>query len=490
MTTGPGLHGWHNLPITNPTWRDLDLTVHGCYAAEIGDQKQAARASQDTRSANGNARQMQLAQDLSGEPLPGIQLPPAEFVYFQRPWETFAGRWRAIHATLVEQRNKNWGKPKPAVAGNLQGNFSPFTTLDLGSCNGFFSLQIASTFGESHVLGVEGAVGCGNGILGTQTNNWEALCGTSAIKTHLRWIRKLNLQNCIIAPEVWDHARVRQLAQSGLCVDLMLSLSVVHHIDDYNAEQMGINTKPERTQASLEFLSNLLKLARSHIIELPDRPWLEHLHDIYQSHRGILEAICGRTGVKWEMKKIFENAWMGHREVWFLQRVADETACTQPMFLCRFFPIVVPSTDPSFQAWLTANASTIDAPQVQQNGGGPVQQAQQTIPANEALPLVGTADFASKVLQGTWANARGEKVQIAMDKGRVNQNEVGVAADTTCWVSYVDGSSYPLRWSSSQGGKERWCMANHAGEFYLTAVSAQALAWGSQKGWSTLWKRC
>lgn len=467
----PGLHGWHNLSVTNPSWRDLDLTVHGCYAAEA--------TPQDTQKAVPAARAPQPQQLSAGsdsssrEPLPGIQLPPNEFVYFQRPWETFAGRWRAIHACLVEQRNKYWNKSRPAGAGS--GTYSPFTTLDLGSCGGFFSLQIASTFGEAHVLGIEGSVGCGNGTLGTQTQNWEALCGTSAIKTNLRWIRKLNLQNCLIAPEVWNHARVRQLAESGLCVDLMLSLSVVHHIDDYNAEQMGLRTKPERTQASLEFLSNLLRLSRSHIIELPDRPWLEHLHDIYHSHQGILEAICARTGIKWEMKKIFENAWMGHRELWFLQRVdGGETACTGPVFLTRFFPVVIPSSDPSFQAWLAANAASIDQPQQQDGNAVVQQQAQATIPVNEALQLVGTKDFAAKVLHGTWANARGERVVIKLDIGK-GALEAGASVDTTCWVCYVDGSSYPLRWSSA-----KWCMANHAGEFF----SDWSISTGSRLGLS------
>merc|ERR1719160_1256800 len=147
--------------------------------------------------------------------------------------------------------------------------------------------------------------------------------------------------------------------------DVLLSLSVVHHIDDYSAKEAGISKsagdKMRRIEATMEFLSNLLLMAPVHIIELPDRPFLDHLHDMFNNDpRSILEAVCHKTGEKWEMRKIYENAWMGHRELWLLR--CPEMQGKANAELDNFFPKMIPSDDPSFQQWLKANAAKIDAP--------------------------------------------------------------------------------------------------------------------------------
>eukprot|EP00435_Cladocopium_sp_Y103_P006427 s521_g2.t1 len=140
--------------------------------------------------------------------------------YIDRPWLHFLSRWAAIDDEL----QKCFGE-------------EAFTMLDMGSCAGFFSLQAAVAYPAAMILGVEGSVGIGNGTIGVDGSQ-EKIIASKGIQTHLRWIQRLNLRNCLVAPDVWDFHKVATLAskQSYLC-DVMLLLSVVHHMDNVSFQQ-------------------------------------------------------------------------------------------------------------------------------------------------------------------------------------------------------------------------------------------------------------
>merc|ERR1719359_1628249 len=89
-----------------------------------------------------------------------LELPEAEFSYIGRPWVTFTGRWKAIKEALDALTAPD-GIPQE------------FTLIDVGSNNGYFSLQVAKRFPSAIVIGVEGAVGIGNGSLGTRNADWQ-----------------------------------------------------------------------------------------------------------------------------------------------------------------------------------------------------------------------------------------------------------------------------------------------------------------------------
>jgi hypothetical protein len=362
--------------------------------------------------------------------------------------------------------------------------------LDLGSNNGYFSLQTAAAFPESVVIGIEGSVGVGNGSVGTSRCDWKALSKTGAVRTHLRWIRKLQLQNCAVAPEVWDYDSVRTLVESGLCVDAMLSLSVVHHIDNYSADKKKMPSKgPVRLKATMDLLSDLMKLAWVHVIELPDRPWLDHVHDAFEGDpKAILEAVCKRTGFQWEMRKIYENAWIGHRELWFLRRTEQRN---QPNAQTRigleemstFFPMMLPSKDPDFEAWMQENASVIDAtPRPLGDRRQSRLEAAQIVNAKDSLAISGGQQFLQSALLGQWTNEYGDDIELLPN----------TTEEPKAWANYSSRGRHPITWKADQdqrGGS--WILTNHGGVFHLEAASARTLVWTrrDKDPFTTSWER-
>ncbi|CAJ1349640.1 unnamed protein product, partial [Effrenium voratum] len=196
-----------------------------------------------------------------------LQLPKNEFTYLagssDRPWEHFTGRWQAI---------------KPVLNAMLAGcsQTRPLRVVDLGSCSGYFALKAAYRHPEADVVAVEGSIGIGNGTAGMQGTVRQIL-RTEAVQTHLRWIQKLKLANCFLAPEVWDYLHICNLAAPGrpIC-DVMFLLSVVHHIDNISAQQYA-RAGLSRVQGGIELLAKLLMLAPRHFVELPQQPWLKEL---------------------------------------------------------------------------------------------------------------------------------------------------------------------------------------------------------------------
>merc|ERR1719217_1553378 len=101
----------------------------------------------------------------------------------------------------------------------------------------------------------------------------------------------------------------------------MLSLSVIHHIDNMSAdlgqyEQEGLT----RIQGTVQLVAKLLCLSPRHFIELPDRPWIEHVHNAFGSHRAFLEACAQASGLRWNfIGPLCVSAWYGTRELWLLE---------------------------------------------------------------------------------------------------------------------------------------------------------------------------
>lgn len=246
-----------------------------------------------------------------------LQLPEQDFVYnagsTDRPWDHFLGRWQAM---------------RPYVAQTLRslGTSRPLRVVDVGSCTGFFALQVAHLHPEADVVGVEGSVGVGNGRAGMQGQARQIL-HTSAVQTHLRYIQKEQLPNCFVAPEVWDYERVRELASTGrpIC-DIQILLSVVHHIDGvshHQYEEAGLSLADGFTQ----LMAQILRLSPFHFIELPNRPWIAPSYDKYGSARNILEAAAKASGKTWSFKgPIYSAEWFGQRELWIMESVVPMPA--------------------------------------------------------------------------------------------------------------------------------------------------------------------
>lgn len=239
-----------------------------------------------------------------------LALPQREFTYpaggTERPFEHFVGRWKAIQPKLTKHLK-------------TCGSDRPLRVVDVGSCTGYFSLQAAYHHPEADIVALEGSVGIGNGTVGVDGGARNILV-TGAVQTHLRWIQRLGLPNCFVAPEVWDYARVCELAALGkpIC-DAMFLLSVVHHIDNVSVDQYK-RQGMSKLEGFLSLMGKILTLSPAHFIELPARPWLTEAYDTYGTSRQILEACVKSSGLPWRFSgPIFAAEWFGHREVWQLE---------------------------------------------------------------------------------------------------------------------------------------------------------------------------
>lgn len=242
--------------------------------------------------------------------VPDLQLPEQDFTYVagkvDRPWSHFLGRWKAM-------------KPHLAASLKKRGADRPLRVVDVGSCTGFFALQAANQHAIADVVAIEGSVGVGNGSAGVD-GSMRHILETGAVRSHLRHIQQEGLNNCFLAPEVWDYNRVRELASTGKPVcDAMFLLSVIHHIDGVSKEQYVAAGK-SHVQGSVDMIALLLLLAPCHFIELPNPPWLENLYAVYKTPRAILEAAAQASGRKWKITgPIYEAEWFGMRYLWLLE---------------------------------------------------------------------------------------------------------------------------------------------------------------------------
>merc|ERR1719473_1944859 len=172
----------------------------------------------------------------------------------------------------------------------------------------------------SNVVSVEGSVGVGNDNVGRTTADWQKIAETSAIKTHLKWMDTLELTNNFLSPEVWRLDRIEQLKKDGFFTEVMLLFSVVHHIDGVCEDQYkALGLTP--IQGTLRLMASLFALTNVVIVEMPNKPWIAHMHDAYGSQQAILAAGVQETGERWTMQRVYQNEWFGIRDVWVLCRV-------------------------------------------------------------------------------------------------------------------------------------------------------------------------
>jgi hypothetical protein len=180
-------------------------------------------------------------------------LPDDCCTYDTRPASSYKGRWASIEKALKESK-----------AGSDGGTLS---VIDVGSNFGYFSLQTAMHFPKAFVFGIEGSVGQGNGNMGMQH---EDVSQSPGVQNHLKWIRKLGLNNSAIATEVWDYDRVLDLQGRGFIADAIFLLSVFHHMDNIASSQYGSYGFSEKIEGTVSLMSNMLDLATMHFIELPN----------------------------------------------------------------------------------------------------------------------------------------------------------------------------------------------------------------------------
>jgi len=262
-----------------------------------------------------------------------VQLPAGDFIYIGRPVEQFHDRWKAIYQVIVQQI----GPPSEG---------KEFNVTDIGSHTGYFSLNISQYFSGSEVISVEGSVGVGNADVGRDSSAdvarqstsgfWKKIAETGAIKTHLKWMDALEIENNVVCPEVWRYDRIKQLKADGFFTDVLLLLSVVHHIDGVCEEQYKARGL-QPIAGTLSLLAALFDLANVVVIELANAPWIQHMHDAFPSQQAILEAACAESGDRWTMQRVYQNEWYGIRDMWVLCRVDKIERTKKPSELRNYF---------------------------------------------------------------------------------------------------------------------------------------------------------
>ncbi|CAK0823037.1 unnamed protein product [Prorocentrum cordatum] len=85
-----------------------------------------------------------------------------------------------------------------------------------------------------------------------------------------------------------------------------------------------IYEKAVGTKGTESLMANLLCLAPRHFIELPDRPWISHVHDAYGTANAFLSAAAKASGKQWRFAgPLCVSEWYGRREVWMLEDPAE-----------------------------------------------------------------------------------------------------------------------------------------------------------------------
>ncbi|CAE7693899.1 unnamed protein product, partial [Symbiodinium necroappetens] len=215
---GTPVHGQATVPFAAPAAAGRVATNDSISGSQVRRRPVPAGDPSCADAGNGNSIWL-VAPGVSAESRVAVRLPQNEFTYIDRPWLHFVTRWAAIDTEILRSIGE-----------------APFSLIDLGSCCGFFSLQAAVAYPQASVFGVEGSVGIGNGTTGLDGTQ-DQIIATKAVQTHLRWINRLKLPNCFLAPDVWDFKKVSGLAAAGNLCDVLLLLSVVHHVDNVSTDQ-------------------------------------------------------------------------------------------------------------------------------------------------------------------------------------------------------------------------------------------------------------
>jgi len=326
------------------------VTMTAAAVGQAAAQRSATQSAAPKSKAGGKCTWLTAPGNAQPESRLSVALPEGEFTYIERPWSHFVIRWAAIDVEL----ERMYGR----------GDISevPFSLLDLGSCCGFFSLQAAAGYPRALVAGVEGSVGIGNGTTGVAGTEDE-IVETKAIQTHLQWIQKLGLPNCVIAPEVWDYRRVCTLASIGrpIC-DVLLSLSVIHHIDNVSTQHYT-NAGLSHVEGTVSLVAKLLQLSPRHFIELPNRPWIDHVFDAYGSARAFLDAAAQASGRRWSFTgPLCTSEWYGRRELWLLEDFSQQqSSLPWPGFKALFSRVLSSSPEQRRTAPVPSVSSTTTA---------------------------------------------------------------------------------------------------------------------------------
>jgi len=377
---------------------------------------------------------------------PLLRLPAEEFSYIGRPAETFEGRWKAIEAALTARFETS----------------GAFSLVDVGSNHGYFSLSTALRYPNSFVLGIEGAVGVGNGTIGTCTRDAGRLVATSAVRTHLTWLEKLGMTNCFVAPEVWDIDSIEQLRTQGFRADVMLTLSVIHHIDGI-CESIYTKRGLSKVEGSLELIAQLLALADVHIIELPGPNWMHHLHKEFVTYEKMLNAAIARHGGMWKKSRIYQNDWFGMRELWVVEKERRPEANGSPESLRTFFPVLMPGADIVIPT----------APEADPSYYPSFDNSDKLGFDNGGEPIDGEASFARRILAGTWRSAYGAMIEVSGEPPKMQ-----------CLYS-SNNDMRTIVWADKS-----WHLETQAGHFTLAYAAAGRLAWRERTNqWTTVWQR-
>lgn len=358
--------------------------------SNVGDARLNASQGRNRAATHGKSVWTSAPPGVTPEMRLAADLPASEFTYIERPWSHFVTRWAAI----------DWEMQHFCSQG-------AFSLLDLGSCTGFFSLQAATAYPESLVVGVEGSVGIGNGTTGLEGKE-DDIIATKAVQTHIQWAETLKLANCLLAPEVWDFHRICSLANLGrpIC-NVFLNLSVIHHIDGISEKQyLAANLSP--VEGTVTLMSKLLLLANRHFVELPDAPWIEHIWNTFRSPREFLEAAARASGRQWTFTgPLVVSEWYGRRELWMVEDADGEREVVPPQGLRAMFARVIgPKGNADWlktQATWPANVPTGSAaPRAIPSRQQQLQQPQDTEVAPSASRAGATAQICLPPDVATW----------------------------------------------------------------------------------------
>jgi hypothetical protein len=100
---------------------------------------------------------------------------------------------------------------------------------------------------------------------------------------------------------------------------VLLSLSVIHHIDGVSEQQYAA-AKLSHVEGTVSLMAKVLQLANRHFIELPDAPWIPHIWQTFRSQQEFLEAAARTSGKQWSfIGPLVVSEWYGRRELWLME---------------------------------------------------------------------------------------------------------------------------------------------------------------------------
>merc|ERR1712032_107243 len=139
-------------------------------------------------------------------------------------------------------------------------------------------------------------------------------------------------------------------------------------------------------------MAKILQLAPRHFVELPDRPWIEHVYQEFGTAKAFLNAAVEASGKQWSfVGPLCVSEWYGHRELWLLEEARQSVSALPWHGLKSLFPKVLgvspesstagPVSTTAFRRTMEVNAATQPMP---------------TAPASGQQQALNQANFASQ----------------------------------------------------------------------------------------------